>query len=578
MSAMNPDNSHGSASSATAFRDARTSLLRWRDDYDTAYREFRWPVLTQFNWALDWFDTLAQDPATSSQAALWITDASGTDTRLSFADLAARSNQVANWLSQLGVNRGDRLILMLDNQVELWEMLLAGIKLGAVLIPASTLLTAADLHDRVHRGHARHVVTSIQNVATFAGVPGAFNRICVGGTAEGWLDYSDSSAAPHAFTPHGVTRATDPLLLYFTSGTTAQPKLVEHTHASYPVGHLSTMYWIGLEPGDIHLNISSPGWAKHAWSNVFAPWNAGATVLIHSYERFDAADLLAVMGRCGVTSFCAPPTVWRMLIQSDLSALAQPPRKVVGAGEPLNPEVIARVEQAWGVTIRDGFGQTETTVAIANTPGQPIKPGSMGRPVPGYTIALVDPVTAEVGDEGEICLDLSRRPLGLMVGYRGDDELSVDAMRGGYYHTGDVASRDSDGYVTYVGRADDVFKASDYRISPFELESALLQHDAVAEAAVVPSPDPVRLAVPKAFIVLAPGHSPSRETALSILRYSRDNLAPYKRIRRLEFSDLPKTISGKIRRVELRAREQQRTSRADASVEYREEDFDELHG
>lgn len=574
MSAVNPDDDH---SSAAAFREARTSLLRWRDDYDTAYRDFRWPVLTQFNWALDWFDTLAQDPATSSQPALWITDASGTDTQLSFADLAARSNQVANWLSQLGVNRGDRLILMLDNQVELWEMLLAGIKLGAVLIPASTLLTAADLHDRVQRGHARHVVTSIQNVATFAGVAGGLTRICVGGAAEGWLDYSDSSAAPHVFTPRGVTQATDPLLLYFTSGTTAQPKLVEHTHASYPVGHLSTMYWIGLEPGDIHLNISSPGWAKHAWSNVFAPWNAGATVLIHSYERFDAADLLAVMDRCGVTSFCAPPTVWRMLIQSDLSALAQPPRKVVGAGEPLNPEVIARVEQAWGVTIRDGFGQTETTVAIANTPGQPIKPGSMGRPVPGYTIALVDPVTGEVGDEGEICLDLSHRPLGLMVGYRGDDELSGDAMRGGYYHTGDVASRDSDGYVTYVGRADDVFKASDYRISPFELESALLQHDAVAEAAVVPSPDPVRLAVPKAFVVLAAGHSPSRETALSILRYSRDNLAPYKRIRRLEFSDLPKTISGKIRRVELRAREQL-NSRPDATVEYREEDFDELHG
>jgi len=259
MSAMNPDDGH---SSAAAFRHARTSLLRWRDDYDTAYREFRWPFLTQFNWALDWFDALAQDPATSSQPALWITDASGTDTRLSFADLAARSNQVANWLSQLGVNRGDRLILMLDNQVELWEMLLAGIKLGAVLIPASTLLTAADLHDRVQRGHARHVVTSIQNVATFAGVAGALTRICVGGAAEGWLDYSDSSAAPHVFTPRGVTQATDPLLLYFTSGTTAQPKLVEHTHASYPVGHLSTMYWIGLEPGDVHLNISSPGWAS----------------------------------------------------------------------------------------------------------------------------------------------------------------------------------------------------------------------------------------------------------------------------------------------------------------------------
>ncbi|MDQ2960210.1 MAG: AMP-binding protein [Candidatus Dormibacteraeota bacterium] len=573
---MKPDDDDGSATSAAAFRAARTSLLAWRDDYETAYRDFRWPVLTQFNWALDWFDTLAQDPATSSQPALWIVQANGSDTRLSFGDLSVRSNQVANWLSAAGVGRGDRLILMLDNQVELWETLLAGIKLGAVLIPASTLLTPADLHDRVQRGNARHVVTGAQNVGRFTDVPGDYTRICVGAAADGWLSYSDSSSAFRVFTPTGVTRASDPLLLYFTSGTTAQPKLVEHTHASYPVGHLSTMYWIGLEPGDVHLNISSPGWAKHAWSNVFAPWNAGATVLIHNHVRFDAADLLAVMDRCRVTSFCAPPTVWRMLIQTDLRALRHPPRKVVGAGEPLNPEVIAQVEQAWGVTIRDGFGQTETTVAIANTPGQLVKPGSMGRPVPGYAIALVDPVTGESGDEGEICLDLSRRPLGLMVGYRGDGDAGSDAMRGGRYHTGDVASRDSDGYVTYVGRADDVFKASDYRISPFELESVLLQHDAVAEAAVVPSPDPVRLAVPKAFVVLAPGHHPSPETALSLLRFSRDNLAPYKRIRRLEFSDLPKTISGKIRRVELREREQHRPNRADATVEYREEDFGEF--
>jgi acetyl-CoA synthetase len=573
---MSPASDHGSAASAAAFRAARTALLTWRDDYETAYRDFRWPALTQFNWALDWFDALAQDPATSSQTALWIAEPSGGDTRLAFADLMARSNQVANWLTAAGVARGDRLILMLDNQVELWETLLAGIKLGAVLIPASTLLTTADLRDRVQRGAARHVVTGAQNVATFAGVPGDYTRICVGGSPDGWLDYSESASAPKNFTPTGVTRASDPLLLYFTSGTTAQPKLVEHTHTSYPVGHLSTMYWIGLEPGDVHLNISSPGWAKHAWSNVFAPWNAGATVLIHGYERFVAAELLAVMDRCGVTSFCAPPTVWRMLIQSDLAALTRPPRKVVGAGEPLNPEVIERVEQAWGVTIRDGFGQTETTVAIANTPGQTVKPGSMGRPVPGYTIALLDPSTGDPGDEGEICLDLSNRPLGLMVGYRGDDDRGGDAMRDGYYHTGDVASRDSDGYVTYVGRADDVFKASDYRISPFELESVLLQHDAVAEAAVVPSPDPVRLAVPKAFIVLASGHSPSRETALSILRFSRDTLAPYKRIRRIEFSDLPKTISGKIRRVELREREQHRPAGGDATVEYREEDFDEL--
>jgi acetyl-CoA synthetase len=338
------------------------------------------------------------------------------------------------------------------------------------------------------------------------------------------------------------------------------------------------MYWIGLEPADIHLNISSPGWAKHAWSNVFAPWNAGATVFIHNYARFDAPELLSVMDRCRVSSFCAPPTVWRMLIQSDLRTLSHPPAKVVGAGEPLNPEVIAQVEQAWGVTIRDGFGQTETTVAIANTPGQRVKPGSMGRPVPGYAIALIDPVSGQAGDEGEVCVDLAARPLGLMAGYRGDDERAREAMGGDYYHTGDVASRDGDGYITYVGRADDVFKASDYRISPFELESVLLEHDAVAEAAVVPAPDPVRLAVPKAYVVLASGHAASPETALSILRFSRENLAPYKRIRRVEFSDLPKTISGKIRRIELREREQQRADRAAATVEYREEDFAELAG
>ncbi len=575
---MKPDDHDGSATSAAAFRAARASLLAWREDYETAYRDFQWPVLTHFNWALDWFDTLAQDPTTSSQTALWIARTDGSDTRLTFGELSARSNQVANWLRGAGVGRGDRLILMLDNQVELWETLLAGIKLGAVLIPASTLLTPADLHDRVERGDARHVVVGAQNAERFAQVPGDYSRICVGVAVDGWLSYSESETGDRAFTPTGGTHASDPLLLYFTSGTTAQPKLVEHTHASYPVGHLSTMYWIGIEPGDVHLNISSPGWAKHAWSNVFAPWNAGATVLIHNYARFDATDLLSVMDRCGVTSFCAPPTVWRMLIQGDLRALRHPPRNVVSAGEPLNPEVITQVEQAWGVTIRDGFGQTETTVAIANTPGQPLKPGSMGRPVPGYAISLIDAISGEAGDEGEICLGLSPRPLGLMKGYRGDDGRSGDALRGGHYHTGDVASRDSDGYVTYVGRADDVFKASDYRISPFELESVLLQHDAIAEAAVVPAPDPVRLAVPKAFVALAFGHPPSRETALSIFRFSRDHLAPYKRIRRLEFCDLPKTISGKIRRVELRERQDRRPTGAAATVEYREEDFDELVG
>jgi acetyl-CoA synthetase len=312
------------------------------------------------------------------------------------------------------------------------------------------------------------------------------------------------------------------------------------------------MYWIGLRPGDVHLNVASPGWAKHAWSNVFAPWNAQACVFIYNYARFDADAMLEAMRRCAVTTFCAPPTVWRMLIQADLGRLTTPPREVVGAGEPLNPEVIEQVSRAWGVTIRDGFGQTETTVQVANTPGQPVKPGSMGRPTPGYVVRLVDPLTGEPGTEGEICLDLADRPLGLMVGYHGDPERNAEAMANGYYHTGDVGSRDADGYITYVGRADDVFKASDYRISPFELESVLIEHPAVAEVAVIGSPDPLRLAVPKAFVVLAAGWAPDATTAAAIFEHCRTHLAPYKRIRRLEFTDLPKTISGKIRRVELR--------------------------
>jgi acetyl-CoA synthetase len=541
--------------SMQAFSAAREFLLAHRDDYDTAYREFRWPEIDEFNWALDHFDAVAADPDRGSARALWIVEQDGSEASWTFAELAARSNKVANWLREQGVARGDRIILMLGNQVELWETLLAAMKLGAIVIPATTLLTPADLRDRLDRGGARHVVVGGADAGKFDDVEGDYTRIAVRGAPAGWHDYGDVDAASAEFTPDGVTRGSDTLLLYFTSGTTARPKLVEHTHASYPIGHLSTMYWIGLQPGDVHLNISSPGWAKHAWSNVFAPWIAEACVLVMNYAKFDADSVFGVLDRCNVTSFCAPPTVWRMLIQADLSRLATPPTKVVGAGEPLNPEVIEQVEKAWGVRIRDGFGQTETTLQIGNPPGQLVKPGSMGRPMPGYRIALVDPASGQVAEEGEICIDLSERPLALMVGYLGDTERNAEAMAGGYYHTGDVGSRDADGYVTYVGRSDDVFKASDYRISPFELESVLIEHPAVAEAAVVPSPDPVRLAVPKAYVVLAAGHEPTEETARSILEFARANLAPYKRVRRLEFAPLPKTISGKIRRVELRGRE-----------------------
>jgi acetyl-CoA synthetase len=560
-----------------AFRQARDFLLAHRGDYDTAYREFRWPELERFNWAHDWFDRLAMEQ--SEAVALWVVQEDGREQKVTFAQMADRSRQVAGWLAEQGVRRGDRVLLVLGNRVELWECMLACIRLGTVMIPATTLLSPADVRDRVSRGHARCVITATEDVGKFADVPADMVKVVVGGDAPGWSSYSSSSDWAGHFPGNADTRADEPLLLYFTSGTTSLPKLVEHTHVSYPVGHLSTMYWIGLQPGDVHLNISSPGWAKHAWSCFFAPWNAGATILIYNYQRFDALALLDVMKRCEVATFCAPPTVWRMLVQQDLAQHEVPLRECVGAGEPLNPEIIESVQRAWGMTIRDGYGQTETTAQIGNPPGARLKLGSMGRPLPGYVISLVDPLSDEVGSDGEVCIEIARRPMGLMTGYRDDSTRTADAMRSGFYHTGDVAALDDDGYITYVGRSDDVFKASDYRISPFELESALIEHPAVAEAAVVPSPDPVRLAVPKAYVVLASGHEPGPDLARDILAYTREHLAPYKRIRRLEFAaaegGLPKTISGKIRRVELRAAEEKSGDRR-AEQEYREEDFPDL--
>jgi acetyl-CoA synthetase len=554
--------------SVDAFRAARDSLLD--ADYDRAYEGFRWPELGEFNWALDWFDAIDAD-----RPALRVVEAGASDVTLSFGQLRARSNQVANHLRSLGVRRGERLIVMLGNQIELWETALAAMKLGAVVIPATPLLGPADLIDRVERGDARHVVADAEHAEKFANVPGDYTRIAVGARVDGWEAYGDAAGADSAFAADGPTQASDPLLLYFTSGTTRLPKLVEHTHASYPVGHLSTMYWIGLRPGDVHLNISSPGWAKHAWSSFFAPWNAEATVLVVNQPRFDARQLLDQIAACDVTTFCAPPTVWRMLIQEDLRARSVPIREAVSAGEPLNPEVIEQVRDAWGLTVRDGYGQTETTAQIGNPVGARVKDGSMGRPLPGYRVALLDVITGAEADEGEIALPLDHRPLGLMTGYRDSAELTEQAMRDGYYHTGDVASRDADGYITYIGRTDDVFKASDYRISPFELESVLIEHPAVAEAAVVPAPDPVRLAIPKAYVALVAGHPADVDTARSILAYARENLAPYKRVRRLEFAELPKTISGKIRRVELRERELEGAS-GRRQGEYRDDDFPEI--
>ncbi|HEX4648460.1 MAG TPA: AMP-binding protein [Steroidobacteraceae bacterium] len=540
-------------SNTDRFIELRDQLLRLREDWAAARREFRWPAFEEFNWARDYFDAIA---AGNAAVALRVVDDAGGERSLSFSALARRSAQLASFLASHGLAQGDRLLVMLPNCVPLWETMLAAVRLGAVVIPATTLLEREDLRDRLERGRVKAIVADALVAGRFDGLPGAPLRIAVGSSLKGWLDYERSHAATEEFTP-ARTRADDLLLLYFTSGTTARPKLVAHTHVSYPVGHLSTMYWLGLRPGDVHLNLSSPGWAKHAWSSLFAPWNAQATLLAYHYERFDARALLGQLVRQRVTSFCAPPTVWRMLIQNDLREWRVSLREAASAGEPLNPEVIARVRDAWGITIRDGFGQTETTAQVGNPPGQPLKPGSMGRPLPGCPIVLLD-ADGRASGEGEICIDLSQRPLALMQGYLDDPARNASAMGDGYYHTGDVASCDADGYLTYIGRTDDVFKSSDYRISPFELESVLIEHPAVAEAAVVPSPDALRLSVPKAFVVLAAGCKADADTARSILAHVRERVSPYQRIRRIEFAALPKTISGKIRRVDLRKLEQAR--------------------
>jgi acetyl-CoA synthetase len=554
------------------FLQARDFLLENRLDYETAYRNFRPPEFDEFNWGTDFFDAQATG---SAATALWIVEEDGPELKFSFAEMSKRSNRVANFFRAHGLKRGDRVLVMLGNQVEIWETMLAAIKLGLVVIPCSTLLTADDLADRIDRGGARLVVTNFSEIENFSSVKGDLVRIGVGGVSGDWIPYQEAFGENDLFIPEGVTKAADPLLLYFTSGTTSKPKLVLHSHQSYPVGHLSTMYWIGLQPNDVHFNISSPGWAKHAWSSFFAPWNAGAAVFVYNYERFNAKKVLETLRRCRVTTLCAPPTVWRMLIQENLADYPNSLREIVGAGEPLNPEIIEQVRAAWQITIRDGYGQTETTAQIGNSPGQRVNAGSMGRMLPGYQAVLLD-VDGKPAREGEVSLDLSENPIGLMLGYQDDAEKNTEAMRDGFYHTGDIAVRDEEGYLTFVGRNDDIFKSSDYRISPFELESILLEHESVAEAAVVPSPDPVKLSVPKAFIVLSADAADDSATALSIFKHCRARLAPYKRVRRIEFSELPKTISGKIRRVELRKAEASRDSASRPESEFREEDFSEL--
>ena len=542
------------------YRAARDRLMAL--DPTEVAEQFVWPQFEHFNFALDWFDALGNDPVRGNQPALIVTGDAGT-TRLSFAELSARSTRVAGWFQSLGVTRGDKFMMMLDNEVELWEAMLAAIKIGAVILPTTVMLNPDALASRIQRAGVNWVLTNQQNIAKFSdlqahGVDMSQIDLVVTGDhpVAGTHAFADAYISEAQFVVDGPTPADAEMLVYFTSGTTSEPKMVLHTQQSYSVGHFSTLYWLGVHHDDVHLNISSPGWGKHAWSSFFGPWIGEATILSVNYARFDATTMLDVIEEFDVTSLCAPPTVWRMLIHADMGRIDNPPRNAVSAGEPLNLSTLEKVRDAWGVTIRDGYGQTETTLQIATTPGLDVPAGALGKPLPGFNVELVDEITEELivgAGSGQVALRLDPGPVGLTPGYYWDDERNLKVFGNNLYLTGDLMSRDDDGVYTYVGRADDLFKASDYKLSPFELENGLMGYPSIAEVAVVPSPDPVRTAVPKAYVVLAPGYPPTPETAQALFTHSRAALPPYGRIRRIEFvTELPKTVSGKIRRVVLR--------------------------
>jgi acetyl-CoA synthetase len=551
------------------FREARDLLLELRTDPDRAAAEFRWPRSESFNWALEWFDVIAAD---NTATALELLPGNGQrPVRMSFQQLSARSDTVACWLRDHGVQRGHRVLVVLDARPELWETLLACLKLGAVVIPCHVGLTAREMSDRVLRSGARHVVC----LADGDGVRVEGVRVAVGGVPQpGWHAFPGPEHADRPFEPSGPTPSDAVAFCYFTSGTTSAPKLVAHSHQSYPVGHLSSMYWNGLVPGDRHLNVSSPGWAKHSWSSLFVPWNAEATIVAPAVGPASPELLPALLERHRVTSFCAPPSAWKAVLPF-LHTARPPLREATSAGEILDPIVADRVEQEWGVRPRDGYGQTETTALIGTTPGQQAPRGWLGRVLPGYRLVLREP--GETGEplgpagavehaagpgvgvrSGEICVDLAERPVGAMLGYL--QPASEHPAHPGYQSdgvprqaTGDLAECDENGWVRLLGRRDDMFKSFDQRISPLELEAVIATHPRVLETAVIPLPDPVGGHVPHAVVVPRPSTVPSPALARELLDHAAGGLAEALRPRSVSFVEsLPRTVTGKINRAALR--------------------------
>jgi acyl-coenzyme A synthetase/AMP-(fatty) acid ligase len=535
-------------------------------NYEQTCREFRWEVPEYYNFAFDVVDRWGEDA--DKLAMLWVNDR-GDEKHLTFHDFAMRSNQVGNALRTMGIRTGERIFIMSPRLPEWWEAVLGIMKIGAISMPGTTLLTPKDVAYRIQAAEAVAVIADEEGALKVEQVadecPTLRLKILLGAEREGWVNYTRAVASAMSTLKREPTRGDEPMMIYFTSGTVGYPKMVLHTHVSYPIGHIVTgKYWLDLKPADLHWNLSDTGWAKAAYSNLFGPWIMGAALFTFDGRgRFDARQTLELLERYPISTFCAPPTAYRLLVLEDLSRYRLSAlRHCSGAGEPLNPEVIEAWQAGTGQTIRDGYGQTETVILVANFPPLPVKPGSMGKPSPGFTVGVVDDDGREVpaGTEGDIAVKLTpMRPAGVFKGYWRNPEATSNCMRGEWYITGDRAIKDDDGYFWFVGRADDVIISAGYRIGPFEVESALVEHPAVAEAAVVASPDQIRGDIVKAFVILAPGHQPSEQLMQDLQEHVKRVTAPYKYPREIEFTtELPKTISGKIRRVELRQHERDR--------------------
>ena len=541
-------------------------------DYEAERSSFHLDVPEEFNFAIDIIGKWAQDP--KKLAMLWLGQ-DGEERRLTYAYFAERSSRAANAFAALGIRKGDRVLVMLPRIPEWWESVLGLMKLGAVPIPCTTLLTPKDIQFRADAADVAGFITDSEGAAKFDQVrtdcptikfavlvePNADRQ-----THEGWTSYHRivDEASPEY--TGAKTRSDDPCLVYFTSGTVGYPKMVLHTQASYPIGHTITgKYWLDLHEDDLHWNLSEMGWAKAAWSNLFGPWMMGAAMFMQDARgKFNAIETLEMLNKYPISTLCAPPTAYRMMVLDEPIAYmkAHPPmalRHCVGAGEPLNPEVIKIWEEATGMTIRDGYGQTETVLICANFPPLTVKPGSMGKPSPGFDLSVIDHDGTELppNKEGDIAIRIKpHRPTWMFKEYWKNPEATKACVRGDWYITGDRAYKDEDGYFWFVGRADDVIISAGYRIGPFEVESALKEHPAVAESAVIASPDEMRGEIVKAYVILAPGYTASPQLASELQDHVKKVTAPYKYPREIEFVEsLPKTISGKIRRVELREME-----------------------